>query len=120
MLTREDILIRLRANKRLLHDRFGVNQIGLFGSFARGEATESSDIDIVVDLDRKDIFVRLELKDYLGHYLAGMLTWDTWKASGNWYEIQREKTWCMPKRACDISSVALFELAAGGSSKGTP
>ncbi len=33
--------------------RFGVREIGLFGSYARGEAHAESDIDIIVDMERE-------------------------------------------------------------------
>lgn len=51
--------------------RFGVKKAALFGSSVRGEMKESSDIDILVDID-KDIslleFVglKIELEDILG------------------------------------------------------
>ena len=35
----------------VLRERFGVTEISLFGSFARDEATEDSDIDVVVEFD---------------------------------------------------------------------
>lgn len=45
---KEDILQRFGADKPVL-DRFGVKSIALFGSFARGEEREDSNLDIVVD-----------------------------------------------------------------------
>jgi len=44
----EDILATLRNNKATLV-RFGADRIGLFGSFARNQADESSDIDLLVE-----------------------------------------------------------------------
>lgn len=35
-----------------LGERFGVRNIRIFGSVARGEATEDSDLDLLVDVDR--------------------------------------------------------------------
>lgn len=34
-------------------DRYGVTNVRIFGSFARGEQTESSDIDLLVDFPEK-------------------------------------------------------------------
>ncbi len=48
MLTREKILGLLQANHSFLAGEFGVSKIGLFGSFAKGQPDETSDIDIVV------------------------------------------------------------------------
>ena len=41
----------LRAHKPLLVERFGVTQLALFGSFARDQATDRSDVDILVQFD---------------------------------------------------------------------
>lgn len=47
-MTREVILDFLRAHKQEMHERFGLTKIGLFGSYARGEAREDSDIDVAI------------------------------------------------------------------------
>jgi predicted nucleotidyltransferase len=46
---RDTIIETLRAHEPDLR-RLGVRHIALFGSAARGDATETSDIDILVDL----------------------------------------------------------------------
>lgn len=46
----EYILETLRANRDRLRKEFGIERIGLYGSFARNEETEKSDIDLVFDL----------------------------------------------------------------------
>jgi hypothetical protein len=51
MLTKENILSVLREQKQLLSQKFGVREIAVFGSFARGEETETSDIDFLVRLE---------------------------------------------------------------------
>ena len=55
-MTREQILDFLRENKQVMHDRFGVTMIGLFGSYARGDAREDSDVDIAVELEGDRLF----------------------------------------------------------------
>ena len=50
MLTREDILQCLKNNKERFAEQYGVTKIGLFGSFARNEATEESDVDVCVEM----------------------------------------------------------------------
>ena len=50
MLTREEILQFLRDNKDRFAEQYGVTKIGLFGSFARDEATEESDVDVCVEM----------------------------------------------------------------------
>jgi len=49
-MTRDEVLDYLRTHKQEMHDRFGVTKIGLFGSYARGEAREDSDIDVAIEL----------------------------------------------------------------------
>jgi predicted nucleotidyltransferase len=50
MLTRDDILTFLRDNKERFAEQYGVTRLGLFGSFARNEATEESDVDVCVEM----------------------------------------------------------------------
>ena len=45
---REQVLALLRAHKANLAERFGVAELALFGSFARDQATDDSDLDILV------------------------------------------------------------------------
>ena len=49
--SRDEILATLQAMKPDLVRRFGVRDLSLFGSFARGDATAGSDVDILVDVD---------------------------------------------------------------------
>ena len=48
---KEKILNLLRKNRKIIR-QFGVKRIGIFGSVARDEASEESDIDIVVEFER--------------------------------------------------------------------
>ena len=47
MLTKDAVKKRIIQNKKQLAD-FGLDSIGLFGSYVRGEQREKSDIDILV------------------------------------------------------------------------
>lgn len=53
MRSKEDILRCLNENREVLKERFGVEKIALFGSVARDDATENSDIDLFVSFDRR-------------------------------------------------------------------
>ncbi len=46
----DTILTILRAHKAELQEKYPISRLGVFGSYARGEATEKSDIDILVDI----------------------------------------------------------------------
>jgi predicted nucleotidyltransferase len=50
---------------------FHIREIGLFGSYIRGEQTASSDIDVLVEFENghKDFFNYMRLK----YYLEGLL-----------------------------------------------
>jgi len=52
LLKKEQILEELTTRSRAL-SAFGVEQIGLFGSFVRNEATPESDIDLLVELRKE-------------------------------------------------------------------
>jgi hypothetical protein len=51
MKTREEILASLGAAKAELQKRFRVRTLALFGSYARNQQTEQSDVDILVEVD---------------------------------------------------------------------
>lgn len=55
MLGRDEAIMLLTGCKREIEERYGVNAIGLFGSVARNQATENSDVDIVVQLKESDL-----------------------------------------------------------------
>ena len=68
VLTRNSILETLKANNEVLSNQYHVARIGLFGSFARNEGTDSSDIDFIVEFDiplDKYIANRQALIDFL-------------------------------------------------------
>lgn len=69
-MTGEEILHFLTKHKTELEERFGVLKIGLFGSYARGDAREDSDVDVAVELVKENIADR-----YFGllHYLEDNL-----------------------------------------------
>ena len=72
MLTSDEILIFLRQNKKYIFDNFYCSDIGLFGSYARNEQTEKSDIDILVRFsdNAPDLYdLEAGLKDYLKNNL---------------------------------------------------
>lgn len=51
MKTLSDIQATLTKRKNALQEQFHVREIGVFGSFARGEQTRRSDVDILVDIE---------------------------------------------------------------------
>ena len=64
--TKEEVFTLLRQNGARLRG-FGVGQISVFGSFARGEQNDESDVDILVEFEpgRKTFDNFMGLADYL-------------------------------------------------------
>ncbi|MCF6365661.1 MAG: nucleotidyltransferase domain-containing protein [Bacteroidales bacterium] len=58
MLTKEEILYFFSLNKEMFKEKYNVIKLGIFGSFARDEQNETSDIDILIEmeLDTEEIF----------------------------------------------------------------
>ena len=50
MTTKEQLIEILKELLPVLAERFSVKRIGLFGSYARSEASAESDVDLIVDL----------------------------------------------------------------------
>ena len=50
MTTKDQILTKLKANK-LEFSKFGISDIGLFGSYLRDQQTPNSDIDLLIDFE---------------------------------------------------------------------
>ena len=72
----------MRENIIQFHERFHIKKIGLFGSFARDEQDENSDIDLIIELEEgtENIY---ELKQELRELLQ--------KKFNRHVEIAREK-----------------------------
>lgn len=51
MPTSEKILATLREQRTLLSRRYPIRRMALFGSWARGDAREDSDVDVMVEVD---------------------------------------------------------------------
>lgn len=45
--------------------QFGIKELGFFGSVARGEHTEGSDLDVFVSLEKVEPFIMFDLKELL-------------------------------------------------------
>jgi len=70
-MTKESIISTLAAGKQALIERYGIKEIGIFGSYARGEQDRQSDVDILVDFSRslsllEFVHLENELSELLG------------------------------------------------------
>ena len=54
MITKQEIFKTIQDNKETIKS-FGVTEIGLFGSYVRGDQNESSDIDFLVNYSKGEM-----------------------------------------------------------------
>ena len=83
MKTLEEIKEILKQHKSKLKEKFGVKEIGIFGSFVRGEQRRKSDVDIFVEF-YEDVEIGLikfiELENYLSKLIGKKVDLVTKKA----------------------------------------
>jgi predicted nucleotidyltransferase len=65
MITKNDILNKLKDLKPVLYKEYSVKQIGLFGSFSDDSNTEDSDIDLLVEFEKPIGWKYFSLEIYL-------------------------------------------------------
>jgi len=65
ILSKNEVLQQLRNIQPELGKNYGVTRIGIFGSVARNEANEGSDIDIVVEMKEPKLFYLVHIKEML-------------------------------------------------------
>ena len=61
----EDLKGIIKQNRRELEKKFKVKSIALFGSYARGEQNEESDVDIIVEFSEPVGFLFFHLANHL-------------------------------------------------------
>jgi predicted nucleotidyltransferase len=68
--SRDEVLKILVSQKSLLLANYGLTGLGIFGSYARDQQTEGSDLDLLVDYEKAPtLFKLIELRDYLSQLL---------------------------------------------------
>lgn len=70
-MTRDDILSTMTRFREARQSAFGIVRLGVFGSVARNEMTDKSDVDVVVELTHPDLLllvgIKQELEELLHH-----------------------------------------------------
>jgi len=69
-IVKKEVLSFIAVHKEELRVKYGVRKIGLFGSYARDEAADESDIDIVVELEKPDLFYLIGIKQFFEEALG--------------------------------------------------
>jgi len=71
MKTLEEIKEILEKQKEILSQKYGVKEIGIFGSYVRREGGKDSDLDILVEFDRSiGLLKYINLENYLSEILG--------------------------------------------------
>jgi len=61
----DQILAILKDCKSQFAEKYGVSEIGVFGSVARNEVSENSDVDVVIQIQKPDLFLIAGIKNDL-------------------------------------------------------
>ena len=72
MKTLTEIRQILQAQKPYLYEKYGVMEVGIFGSYVRDEQRPDSDVDLLIDLEqpvRISLFDLIDLEEYLSELL---------------------------------------------------
>ena len=81
MKTSKEIALIIQRNKKELREKYGLQKIGIFGSYARDEQDKKSDIDMLVEVKRPMGFVKfIKLEQYLSRLLNAKVDLVTPKA----------------------------------------
>lgn len=72
MQTKEQIIQLLSAQKAFLKERFGIETLLLFGSYARNEQQEGSDVDLMFEVEPNGTMPLMRLQN-LEHYIGELL-----------------------------------------------
>lgn len=62
-MNRDEILAILRGVKRDYAEKYGILELGVFGSIARDEARQDSDVDICIKTETPNPFVLVHIKE---------------------------------------------------------
>ncbi len=84
MHTLSQVISDLQNCKEELFPRYSIKRMGIFGSYARGEASESSDLDVLVELSQPIGLEFITLADELEAKLnlkVDLLTFNSLKPS---------------------------------------
>lgn len=66
----KNLLLLLRKFRDTHQQEYGIEALGIFGSYAREEARPDSDVDVVVKLNKQDLFIMIGIKQDLEEFLA--------------------------------------------------
>ncbi|MFZ3058649.1 MAG: nucleotidyltransferase family protein [Candidatus Methanoperedens sp.] len=71
MKTLEEIKKIIKNQKPILREKYSVRQVGIFGSYVRGEQKKKSDVDILVEFEKPISLLKLvNLENFLADVMG--------------------------------------------------
>ena len=64
-MNKDECITLLKKYMNILKEKYGITSLSLFGSTARGEQKEGSDIDLFVDTETPNPFLLMDAKEFL-------------------------------------------------------
>lgn len=64
-MNRAQLLMELKKFKTIHQQKYGIKVLGIFGSYSKGEEHQGSDVDVVVHLNKQDLFSIIGIKQDL-------------------------------------------------------
>jgi predicted nucleotidyltransferase len=91
-----EILKILKNHENDIKRQYGVKKIGIFGSYVRGENTEDSDIDILVEFDEPTYQNFMDLIDFLENLFSRKIDLVTSNSLSPYIRpvVEKEVVWC--------------------------
>ncbi|RJS88887.1 nucleotidyltransferase [Candidatus Bathyarchaeota archaeon] len=91
-----DVIETLRRHGKEIRERFGVRRIGVFGSYARGDEREGSDVDVLVEFDKPTFDNFMDLSVYLENLLGKEVDLVTPNSLSPYIRpmVEKEVVWC--------------------------
>lgn len=68
-MNKDELLLQLKAIKNILIEKYGINDLALYGSYSKNNQTKNSDIDLVIFSDKKNYFHLIEMENYISEIL---------------------------------------------------
>ena len=91
-----NILKLLEEHENEIRNKYGVKRIGIFGSYVKGEETEKSDVDILVEFEQSTLSNFMGLNFFLEELLDKKVDLVTTNALSPYLspKVKKEVVWC--------------------------
>jgi predicted nucleotidyltransferase len=91
-----NILKLLEEHENEIRNKYHVKRIGIFGSYVRGEETEKSDVDILVEFEQSTLSNFMGLNFFLEELLDKKVDLVTTNALSPYLspKVKKEVVWC--------------------------